>query len=158
MSQKHPDTQGHMSRRRFMAATSGAVAIAVLPGSASASEEDVRTAIKETFGDRPVTAGRVTLKLPPIAENGYSVPLDVEVESPMSEADHVRQIAIYAPRNPLPEVAQFQLGARAGRAKVSTRIRMGGTQSIVAIAEMSDGSLWSGSAETVVTLAACVVL
>ena len=76
----------------------------------------------------------------------------------MTADDHVRQIAIFSPRNPIANVARFQLGPRAGRAAVATRIRLGGTQAVQAVAEMSDGSLWSGSAQTVVTLAACVVL
>ncbi len=102
--------------------------------------------------------GRVNFSLPPIAENGYSVSLDVEVESPMTEEDHVRRIMILSERNPVPTLAQFHLGPRAGIAKVSTKIRLAGTQTVLAIAEMSDGSLWSGTAATVVTLAACVVM
>lgn len=147
-----------LHRRHFFATGLGAVSIAVTRLTASATPDTMRQAQIDLFGHRPVRDGRVSLKLPPIAENGFSVPLSVEVESPMSEADYVRQIAIFSPRNPLPDIARFQFTPASGRAAVSTRIRLNGTQTIHAIAEMSDGTLWSGAAETVVTLAACVVL
>ena len=141
-----------------MAVTGGTVFVSALPLKASGSEADLIAARTKLFGNRPITEGRVTLELPPIAENGHSVPLKVEVDSPMTESDYVKQIAILSPRNPLPLIGQFHLTPHSGRALVSTRIRMSGTQVIQAVAEMSDGSLWSGSMETVVTLAACVVL
>ena len=99
----------------------------------------------------------MTVELPPISENGYSVPLSVAVESPMTETDHVVRIAVFAEKNPLPDVARFELGPNAGVAHVRTRIRLGDSQRIRAIAEMSDGSLWTGYAFTIVTLAACVL-
>lgn len=134
----------------------GGLALARRP--AWAAPEDVAAAQRALFGDRAIREGRVAVSLPPIAENGYSVPLEIDVESPMTEADHVVQIAVFSPRNPLPEIARYHLGPRAGRARVATRVRLGGSQAVQVVAEMSDGSLWSGSAETVVTLAACVVL
>jgi sulfur-oxidizing protein SoxY len=134
------------------------VLVAASPLRSHAEQADLDQARRELFGMRPVTEGRVTIKLPPIAENGYSVPLSVEVDSPMTKEDFVKRVAILSPRNPLPLISQFYFSPDSGRAKVDARIRMSGTQSIQAIAEMNDGSLWSGSRETVVTLAACVVL
>ena len=148
----------HLSRRRFLTAGSGTVLISTLPATAWTSSEDAVAAQRKMFGDADIQTGRVTLKLPPIAENGYSVPLSIDVESPMTPDDYVKRIAVFAERNPLPNVAEFMLGPRAGYARVKTRIRMGGTQTITAIAEMNDGALWLGTAHTVVTLAACVVL
>ena len=147
-----------IDRRRLLAMGAGTVLVTVAPLHASATPETLRQAQIDLFGHRPIREGRVTLDIPPIAENGFSVPLTIKVDSPMSEDDHVRQIAIFSPRNPLPDVARFHLSPINGRAEVSTRIRLGGTQAIQAVAEMSDGTLWSASAETVVTLAACVVL
>jgi len=147
-----------LDRRALLTGFGGAVFVSALPLRASATQADLIEARKRLFGDRPVQEGRVTVKLPPIAENGYSVPLTVTVDSPMEQQDYVRKIAILSPRNPLPQIAEFHLTPRSGIAQVSTRIRMSGTQSIQAVAEMSDGSLWSGSMETVVTLAACVIL
>ena len=107
-------------------------------------------------GDATITPGKVTLDIPPLVENGNSVPLKITVESPMSEADHVRRIGVFNERNPQANVAIFRLGPRAGRAVLSTRIRLGDSQTILAVAEMADGSFWSGSADLVVTLPACV--
>ncbi|MEL6829154.1 MAG: thiosulfate oxidation carrier protein SoxY [Pseudomonadota bacterium] len=149
----------HLSRRQLLVGGTGMIAISALPlGAAHADQAQLQTAKLKLFGDRPLTEGRVTIKMPPIAENGFSVPTRVSVDSPMTEADHVKTIAIISPRNPVAELIQFELGPQAGIADVSTRIRLAGTQSVQAIAEMSDGTLWSGSQETVVTLAACVVL
>lgn len=147
-----------LTRRQIVGAGAGTLMLSLLPVSASATPEDVVEAQRRLFGDQPMREGRVTLKLPPIAENGYSVPLSVSVESPMTAEDHVKKIAIFAERNPLADIVQFNLTPACGRADVSTRIRMGGSQTITAVAKMSDGELWVGTAKTVVTLAACVVM
>lgn len=145
-------------RRTLLAMGAGSVLISVVPGVAYAEEADMQAAIAETFGARDIVDGPVTLKLPPISENGYSVPLSVSVDSPMTRDDYVKQIAIFSPRNPRPQIANFYLGPLSGKAEVRTRIRLSASQTLVAIAEMNDGKLVRGTAETVVTLAACVVL
>jgi sulfur-oxidizing protein SoxY len=150
-----------LSRRRFVllaAASVGALGAGSLlrPHAANATPAAIERAIGELVGDRKLQDGKVKLDLPPIVENGNTVPLSVSVESPMTEADHVKAIHIFNEKNPQPQVAVFHLGPRSGRAAVSTRIRLADTQKLIAIAEMSDGSLWSGSMEVVVTLAACV--
>ena len=69
--------------------------------------------------------------------------------------DYVKSIHLYGPRNPRPNMANFYLGPRAGRAQISTRVRLGGSQKVLAVAALSDGTFWSASAEVVVTLSAC---
>jgi sulfur-oxidizing protein SoxY len=98
----------------------------------------------------------VTIDIPLLVENGNAVPTTVTVESPMTAADHVTDIALFNERNPLPDIAHFHLGPRSGRAKVSTRIRLGDSQTITAVARMSDGSFWSATADLIVTLPACI--
>jgi sulfur-oxidizing protein SoxY len=156
---KRPDRQPRlaMNRRAVIAAGAAGLVSVGLPLTAMADIEDADAAVQRIFGNAPIKEGRVSVKLPPIAENGNSVAITVAADSPMTRADHVKRIAIISPRNPIAEVAVFKLGARAGKAEVSTRIRMAGTQKIRAVAEMSDGSLWQGSASTVVTLAACII-
>ena len=100
--------------------------------------------------------GRVKLELPILADNGNSVPMKVTVQSPMTEADHVKTIRLISERNPEREMAVFHLGPRAGVAEVSSRVRLAGSQTVTAIAEMSDGSQWMDTAEVVVTLSACL--
>lgn len=124
---------------------------------ALATSTDADRAVAEVFGLRAVAEGPVTVTIPPISENGYTVPIKVEVESPMTPDDHVRRIALFAEENPIAHVATFELGPHAGRAVVETRIRMGGSQRIRAVAELSDGKLISGHDFSIVTLAACVV-
>jgi len=113
-------------------------------------------AIREAVGSGEVKRGRVKLEAPRLAENGNSVTISVSVDSAMTAADHVKTIHVFSEKNPIATVARFHLGPRAGRAKVSTSIRLATTQRVVAIAAMSDGSYWSDEAEVVVTLPACV--
>ena len=114
-------------------------------------DEAIRALVSETT----VTPGKVKIELPPIVENGNTVSLTVSVDSPMTEAEHVASIHLFNEKNPQPYIASFHLGPRAGRAVVSTRIRLADSQRVVAIARFSDGSFWSDSADVVVTLAAC---
>jgi sulfur-oxidizing protein SoxY len=146
------------SRRAFLQAAAaglglGAV-ITVAPAHATpAAMED---AVRKVVGSSRVSKGRVKLELPPLSENGNTVPLTVSVESPMTPPDHVRAVHVFTELNPQPDVVSFRFGPRAGRASVSTRIRLANTQTVTAIAELSDGSFWSASAAVVVTLAACL--
>ena len=152
---------GTTSRREFLLAAGGAAAglglasmIAVEP--ARATPASMQEAIRRVVGQARVSPGRVKLELPPLVENGNTVPITVSVESPMTAADHVKALHLFNEKNPLPDVATFRLGPRAGRASVSTRIRLADTQTVTAICELSDGSFWSASANVVVTLAACL--
>ena len=122
---------------------------------AVASPAAMDEVIRNLVGEATIKRGKVMLELPPIVENGNVVPLTVSVDSPMSEANHVTAIHIFNEKNPQPYVATFNLGPRAGRAGVSTRIRLADSQRVVAIARLNDGSFWSDSADVIVTLAAC---
>ena len=116
----------------------------------------VKQTLASVYGTRPIESGRVQLKIPALAENGHSVALTVTVQSPMTAADYVSEIRIFAPKNPVPQLARYQLYPGTGKAAVSSRIRLSDTQVITAVAAMHDGSLWAGSTETIVTLAACI--
>jgi sulfur-oxidizing protein SoxY len=146
------------SRREFLLAAGTGVALAwvVVVRPAQATPAAMQEAIAKIVGTARVSPGKVTLELPPLVENGNTVPLVVKVESPMTETDHVRAIHVFAEKNPQPNVVSVFLGPRAGRAGVSTRMRLADTQAVIAIAELSDGSFWSERADVVVTLAACL--
>ena len=141
-------------RRTLLRAAIGTGVIVVMRPLMAAPEtlESVMTAF--TKGAK-ITPGRITINIDPLVENGNSVPISVTVASPMTAHDHVSAIAIFNEKNPQPDVAIFRLGANAGRAKITTRIRLATTQKLVAVARMSDGTYWSQSAEAIVTLAAC---
>ncbi len=143
-----------LNRRDALLTGSAASVLLAVP--ALATSEEMSEAVRRFTGGAEVKHGRVTLDLPPLVENGNAAPLSVTVESPMTEPDHVRRIAVFNERNPQPNVAVFHLSPRSGRAVVSTRIRLGDSQRIVAIAEMSDGRFFSEGADLVVTLPACV--
>jgi sulfur-oxidizing protein SoxY len=130
--------------------------VAAAPDDPGATAPDLAAAVAAFAGGAQVHAGRVTLDVAPLVENGNTVPIAVNVASPMSEADHVQAIAVFNERNPQRDVAIFRLGPRAGRATVATRIRLATSQKLVAVAQMSDGSFWSHTVDVIVTLAACV--
>jgi sulfur-oxidizing protein SoxY len=145
------------TRRRFLAvASSIALAPILVRRSARATPATMAAAIRDVVGEAEVREGKVTLELPPLVENGNVVPMTVTVDSPMTAADHVKGIHVFNEKNPQPTIVTFHLGPRAGKAKVSTRVRLADSQKVVAIAEMSDGSFWSASADMIVTLAACI--
>ena len=144
-----------MKRRDVIAAVAG-LAGAVWVRTASANADELAAMIKQFAAGAPVREGRVEFEIAPLVENGNTVPVTVRVQSPMSEADHVKAIAIFNESNPQRDVANFFLGPRSGRASVSTRIRLATSQQLVAVAKMSDGSCWTKTVDVLVTLAACV--
>jgi sulfur-oxidizing protein SoxY len=147
------------TRRKFLglagsAAVLGAVPIVTLRP-AEATPAMLNTAIRNVVGEAVVRAGRVKLEVPPLVENGNTVPMTVSVQSPMTAEDHVKSIHVFNEKNPQPNMGNFYLDPRAGRAQVSTRIRLADSQKIVAIARLSDDTFWSATVDVVVTLAAC---
>lgn len=145
------------SRRGFLATLPSLAALPLLHArKAQAETESLASLIGAVTGGAPLTPGRVKLEMPRLADNGNAVPLTVSAESPMTESDHVRSIHILSEKNPRPVIARFHFGPKAGRAQVATRVRLNGTQRVVAIAAMSDGSFWSGVAEVAVTISACL--
>jgi len=134
----------------------GAIGSGAEPQSASATPVMMRAAIRKVVGEAPLRKGKVKLDLPPLIENGNAVPMTVSVESPMTESDHVKAIHVFNEKNPQPYVVSVRLGPRAGKAAIAARIRLADSQTVIAIAEMSDGSFWSDESDVVVTLAACV--
>ena len=152
------------ARRRFLAGMSSLALPLLLPRAAAAQGEENPVAplnpldpmIWVVTKGAPIRKGKVTVELPPLADNGNSVPLRLTVESPMTKDDYVKAIHLFSEKNPVRNMAAFYLGPRAGRAEVLSRIRLAGSQQVVALAELSDGSFWSGSAGVVVTLSACL--
>jgi sulfur-oxidizing protein SoxY len=140
-------------KRRKVLAGLGAL---VLARPAAATPEEMAAAIKAFTGGAAPTQGKVTLDVARLVDNGNTVPIKVSVESPMTASDHVAAVAVFNERNPETGVAVFTLGPRAGKAEVSTRIRMATSQKLVAVARMSDGSCWMHSVDVVVALAACI--
>ncbi len=148
-----------LSRRDTLAGL-GAMFLLIATGPAPtfAADADTAAAIKEQFGDVEPKDGKVTLKLPALAETGNSVPLTCTIDSPMTDTDRVSRVVIFANRNPRPLIATMLFGPKAGKAVFSTNMRLSGTQTVIAIAEMADKSLWRAQVQVVVTVGACDTL
>ena len=147
------------TRRQFLTLAGSAAVLGEVPvltvRPAEATPAMLTTAIRNVVGEAAVRTGKVKLEIPPLVENGNTVPMTVSVESPMTAESHVKSIHVFNEKNPQPNIGNFHLGPHAGRAQVSTRIRLADSQKVVAIARMSDDTFWSASADIVVTLAAC---
>jgi sulfur-oxidizing protein SoxY len=143
------------STRREVLFAGGAALLAVTLRPAEATPAMLASAIRTIVGTASVKTGKVKLDIPPLVENGNSVPMTVSVESPMAPEDHVKSIHVFNEKNPQPNIGNFYLSPQAGRAQVATRIRLADSQKVVAIAKLSNGTFWSASVDVVVTLAAC---
>lgn len=144
------------TRRQIIVAAGLAGSTLVLPRLAAATPQMRDDALSALSGGAPINDDRVELIIPAVAENGLSVFTTVAVESPMTEADHVRAIHILSAQNPIAHLLTWHLGPRAGVARVSTNIRLAASQEVTALAEMSDGTFWRDRRHVVVTIAACI--
>ncbi len=139
-----------LSRRNVIVA---GVAACLFPSAAFATPAEVAAQLAK-LGGTP-KPGKVTIGAPEIAENGNTVPIVIDVDSPMTDAAYVKTIMVYADGNPLPGVAQFDLSPANGRAHVEFRMRLAQTQNITAVAVMNDGSMWSAVKNIKVTIGGC---
>jgi len=144
--------------RRDLLIGSGASGAALLLAvrTADATPASLQSAIRNVVGNAEIGRGKVKLDIPPLVENGNTVPMSVSVESPMTATDCVKTIYVFNEKNPQPNVVAVHLGPHAGKADVSVRIRLADSQRVVAIAELNDGSFWSTTANVIVTVAACL--
>jgi sulfur-oxidizing protein SoxY len=150
-----PVTPPALTRRRVLG-TAAALGAWVRIGPARAAGDELAAAVAGYTGGVPVQRGKVRLDIAELVDNGNVVPLTVSVDSAMTAAEHVLAVAIFNEKNPQREVAKFTLGPRAGKASISTRMRIATSQQLVAVAHLSDGSFWSHSVNVIVTLAACI--
>ena len=136
-----------LTRRNLLISSSAgfaAVAMGSLPAFASLTDD----AIAALTGGAELGEGVVTLDAPEIAENGNTVPIGVD-------APGAESVTLFADGNPLPAVATFTFGALSASQSASTRIRLAGTQNVVAIAKMRDGTFQKASANIKVTIGGC---
>ena len=144
-----------LSRREALA-RGGTVALAacLFPRAAWATPAEAK-ALLASLGPGSPQSGKVTIGAPEIAENGNTVPIVIDVESPMTDAAYVKSIVMVADGNPLPGVARFELSPVNGRAHVEFRIRLAQTQNITAVAIMNDGAMWTATKNVKVTIGGC---
>lgn len=150
------DSRREASRRHVLATGSLALlAAALAPHMVLADEKAVNDEIKKLFGDKKAESGKIKLDVPQIAENGLVVPVNIEVESPMSAEDYVKAVHVFAEGNPVPQVITYRFTPACGKASAATRIRLAQTQNVVCMAEMSNGKLYAAKAEVKVTIGGC---
>jgi sulfur-oxidizing protein SoxY len=147
---------GTSTGRRRLLAVGAAAPLLLVMRPVVATPAALTAAINEFTGGARLQTGKVTFEVAQLIDNGNAVPVTIRVDSPMTDDDHVIAIGIFNERNPLPDVARFRLTPRAGKAEVSTRIRLATSQKLVAVAGMKDGSWWQQTVDVVVTLAACI--
>ncbi len=145
-----------LRRRGLLAGSVLALALRPLHAQTAPRDGPLDAAIRAWAGNVTPRDGRVSFEVPALVDNGNGVPITVRVDSPMTEADHVREIAIFNERNPLRDVLRCQLTPANGRAEVGARIRLATSQQLAALARMSDGSVWQQRVDVLVTLAACI--
>jgi len=149
------------TRREFLALVGGAMAAGAAhaqlpPNISELRRAALEEAIRKVVGGDEVKTGKVRLDVPPLIDNGNSVPIGVTVDSPMTAAEHVKAIHVFTEKNPQPYILTARLGPRAGRAAVTTRARIADSGRVIAIAQLSDGSFWQDTVPVVVTLSACL--
>ena len=151
-----PLTSFEPTRRETLtwAAIAGLAAV-LAPRLSFATEQMVAAEIKKLYGDKTFESGKIKLDVPEIAENGLVVPINVDVESPMTDADYVKSVHVFAEGNPLPGVVSYTFTPACGKASASTRMRLAETQNIICIAEMSNGKLHMAKANVKVTIGGC---
>ena len=146
-----------MRRRAFLLSGAAAVSAPLLAGAqALAGVQDIRPLVRSITRGATARSGGLEVELPQIAENGNSVPLRIRAASPMTAADHVKAIHVLAERNPRPRVATFHFSPASGRAEVTTRVRLAGSQTVTVVAELSDNSFRIAEASVLVTTGACL--
>jgi sulfur-oxidizing protein SoxY len=143
------------SRRSMIIAAGAFTALLLAPRLALATPEQVEAEINKLYAGKTANEGKIRLDLPTIAENGLLVPLSFEVESPMTDADYVKAVHVFADGNPNPGVASFFFTPMVPKAAAQFRIRLAQTQNVVVVAEMADGSLHTAKKEVKVTIGGC---
>ena len=142
-------------REAFRLAGLAGLALIVTSDHAAATPEEVASAITKLYGDKKLESGKIKMDVPEIAENGLVVPINIEVESPMTDADYVKAVHVFAEGNPLPNVVSYKFTPACGKAAASARMRLAQTQNVVCVAEMSNGSLYKATAAIKVTIGGC---
>jgi sulfur-oxidizing protein SoxY len=147
-----------ITRRSFFALSTGTAVVALggfkaVP--AFASVDETSKMVSSFTGGKEPAKGRIVLTAPEIAENGNTVPVSIQVESPMTDDDYVESVIILAEGNPNPGIATFHFTPMSGSATATTRIRLAQTQNVIAVARMKDGTVYSDRKEVKVTIGGC---
>jgi len=143
-------------RRRLLEAGVAIAAGNALPALAADELLPVYAELTAYLAGRSPRMERLVLELPRLADNGNAVPMKLTMPGPFADGAHVRAIALFAQKNPVPKMAEFEFPVPAPRVEIESRVRLAGTQRVIAIATMADGTLYGAHADVSVTLSACL--
>ncbi len=143
-----------LSRSAAVAALLGAAGL--LPEQAQAAynaaafdAKSMADVIKALGGAAPVESKDVTITGPDIAENGAVVPVGVSSSLP-----GVKRLLVLVEKNPAVLSAVFEV-SEAIEPSFSTRVKMGQSSNVMAVAMTGDGKVLFAQKEVKVTLGGC---
>ena len=144
-----------ISRRQAVKLLGASAAMSLLPQLGFATGEAVAGRVAKITGGTAIGDLDIYLDMPEIAENGNQVKINFEIDSPMTDADHVKAVYVFADGNPEPDVAQFNFTPAMGACGATTRMRLSKTQNVTVLASMSDGSFAKADTTVKVTIGGC---
>ena len=146
-----------LSRRATLALGAAGAALTMVGWSrgASAAAKEAAAEVAKFTGGKTAEAGKISIELPEIAENGNTVPLSFAVNAPMTADNYVSEVLVVSEGNPNPGVATFHFTPMSGKAEATTRIRLAATQNIVVVAKTSKGDFFTGQKLVKVTIGGC---
>lgn len=142
-----------MKRRRFVQGAAALALVGVRPVHAALP---AIAPLDKWLAGRTPRLERIKLSIPAIADNGFAVPMRVSVQGPFAPGPYVKSIRLFSETNPVPDMAVFEFPVPIERAEIESRVRLAGTQQVVAAAEMTDGQVYAIATEVIVTLAGCM--
>jgi len=145
-----------ISRRRLCAGATALMAWRSLPLQAASPELPDIPELSALLAGRAPRVARLQLDVPRIADDGNAVPVRLAVPGPFAAGMHVRTLALFAERNPVRTVVVVDFPQPVGRAEFETRIRLAGTQRVVAIAALANDEVLAATTEVVVAASACL--
>src|SRR6266404_695458 len=149
----------HISRRRMLqGAGAWALASPLLAGAPAAAAQELPAipALTSLLAGRSPRRERLRLELPTLADNGQAVPMRLTMAGPFAPGSALKSIHLYSEVNPVPEMAVFEFPSPPPKVEIDSRVRLAGSQRVVAVAVMSDDTLFAAVADVVVTIAACL--
>lgn len=144
-----------IARRRLLKGAAALIACRALPAIAAPEMPDIPL-LADLLAGRTPRWERLRMQLPALADNGLAVPLKLSMPGPFAPGPTVQAIHLFSEKNPVPDMASFEFQAPLERIEIDTRVRLAGTQKVVAVAVLSDASLYAAAAEVIVTIAACL--
>lgn len=144
-----------VSRRRLLQGAAALALAPALPGLAAPELPDIPL-LAQLLAGRTPRWERLRLELPALADNGQAVPLKLALPGPFAPGPTVQAIHLFSEKNPVPDMAVFEYPVPVEKVEIDSRVRLAGSQKVVAVAVMSDGALYAAAADVVVTIAACL--